>query len=59
MDDGAGFIVGPLTKEDVAAVAPLSTGRTPLLALNFLAGSVSSAGNAARQYARLLVMGRG
>ncbi|MGO9514542.1 MAG: penicillin-binding protein activator [Steroidobacteraceae bacterium] len=45
MDDGAGFIVGPLTKEDVAAVAPLSTGRTPLLALNFLAGSVSSAGN--------------
>jgi uncharacterized protein len=39
--DGAGFIVGPLTKEDVAAVAPLSGGRTPVLALNFLADSIS------------------
>ncbi len=37
--DGAGFVVGPLTKEDVAAVAPLSAGRTPVLALNFLADS--------------------
>jgi outer membrane PBP1 activator LpoA protein len=34
--DGAGFVVGPLTKEDVAAVVPLSEGRTPILALNFL-----------------------
>jgi uncharacterized protein len=39
--DGAGFIVGPLTKEDVAAVAPLSGGRTPVLALNFLGDSIS------------------
>jgi outer membrane PBP1 activator LpoA protein len=43
--DGAGFVVGPLTKEDVAAVAPLSTGRTPVLALNFLADSASPAKN--------------
>jgi outer membrane PBP1 activator LpoA protein len=34
--DGAAFVVGPLTKEDVAAVAPLSHGITPVLALNFL-----------------------
>jgi hypothetical protein len=39
--DGAGFIVGPLTKEDVAAIAPLSAGRTPVLALNFLGDTVS------------------
>ena len=26
IDEGAGFVVGPLTKEDVAAVAPLSSG---------------------------------
>jgi len=46
VDDGAGFIVGPLTKEDVAAVAPLSSaGRTPMLALNFLADSASAAHN--------------
>jgi hypothetical protein len=43
--DGAGFVVGPLTKEDVAAVAPLSAGRTPVLALNFLADSASPARN--------------
>jgi outer membrane PBP1 activator LpoA protein len=43
--DGAGFIVGPLTKEDVAAVAPLSEGRTPVLALNFLAESANPARN--------------
>jgi len=43
LDDGAGFIVGPLTKEDVAAVAPLSSaGHTPILALNFLADSASA-----------------
>jgi uncharacterized protein len=40
IDDGAGFVVGPLTKEEVAAVAPLS-GRTPVLALNFLADSAN------------------
>jgi outer membrane PBP1 activator LpoA protein len=39
--DGAGFVVGPLTKEDVAAVAPLSAGRTPVLALNFLGDAVA------------------
>jgi outer membrane PBP1 activator LpoA protein len=43
--DGAGFIVGPLTKEDVAAIAPLSAGKTPVLALNFLADAVSPARN--------------
>jgi outer membrane PBP1 activator LpoA protein len=42
LDEGAAFIVGPLTKEDVAGVVPLSTGRTPLLALNFLADSVAT-----------------
>jgi outer membrane PBP1 activator LpoA protein len=36
IEDGAGFIVGPLTKEDVAAIAPLVAGRAPVLALNFL-----------------------
>jgi uncharacterized protein len=36
LDDGASFVVGPLTKEDVAAVAPLAAGRAPILALNFL-----------------------
>jgi outer membrane PBP1 activator LpoA protein len=45
MADGAGFVVGPLTKEDVAAVAPLSAGRTPVLALNFLSDSVSAPKN--------------
>jgi len=39
--EGASFVVGPLTKEDVAAVLPLSAGRTPVLALNFLADSMS------------------
>lgn len=45
VQDGAGFVVGPLTKEDVAAIAPLSAGKTPVLALNFLADSVSPAEN--------------
>jgi hypothetical protein len=43
--DGAAFIVGPLTKEDVAAVVPLSGGRTPVLTLNFLSDSTSTPGN--------------
>lgn len=34
--DGAQFIVGPLTKDEVAAVAAVADGRVPLLALNFL-----------------------
>ncbi len=45
IDDGAGFVVGPLTKEDVAAVAAVNTGRTPLLALNFLGDSASATPN--------------
>ena len=40
--DGADFIVGPLTKQDVAAIAPLSSGRVPILALNFLANSIAA-----------------
>jgi outer membrane PBP1 activator LpoA protein len=43
--EGAGFVVGPLTKEDVAAVVPLSGGRTPVLALNFLGESMSTPRN--------------
>src|ERR1700742_428873 len=38
--DGAGFVVGPLFKDEVAAEAPLA-GRIPVLALNFLGDSVS------------------
>ncbi len=45
MQDGAGFVVGPLTKDDVAAIAPLSGGRTPVLALNFLGDSIKAAAN--------------
>jgi uncharacterized protein len=41
ISEGAGFVVGPLTKEDVAAVVPLNAGRTPVLALNFLDDSIS------------------
>jgi hypothetical protein len=39
--DGAGFVVGPLFKDEVAAVAPVTGGRTPVLALNFLGEAVS------------------
>ncbi len=45
ISEGAGFIVGPLTKENVAAIAPLSAGKIPVLALNFLADTVSPARN--------------
>jgi outer membrane PBP1 activator LpoA protein len=42
---GASFIVGPLTREDVAAVADLGTQSIPVLALNFLpAGRTAPAG---------------
>lgn len=34
--DGSSFIVGPLTREDVAAVADLGSQSVPVLALNFL-----------------------
>jgi outer membrane PBP1 activator LpoA protein len=40
MSEGAGFVVGPLTKEDVAAMVPLSGGRVPVLALNFLGDTI-------------------
>jgi outer membrane PBP1 activator LpoA protein len=43
--EGAGFVVGPLTKEDVAAAAPLNGGGTPVLALNFLGESVGTPRN--------------
>jgi uncharacterized protein len=43
--EGAAFIVGPLTKEDVAAVVPLSGGHIPVLTLNFLSDSTSTPGN--------------
>jgi outer membrane PBP1 activator LpoA protein len=52
IDDGAGFIVGPLTKEDVAAVAPLAAGRAPILALNFL-GEATAAPKNMYQFALL------
>jgi len=35
-DDGAQFVVGPLTKDEVTGVAGIADGRVPLLALNFL-----------------------
>jgi outer membrane PBP1 activator LpoA protein len=50
IEEGAGFVVGPLTKEDVAAVVPVNGAKTPELALNFLADSVS-AGNDFYQFA--------
>jgi outer membrane PBP1 activator LpoA protein len=45
LEEGAGFIVGPLTKEDVAALLPVSGGRIPVLALNFLGESTSAPHN--------------
>jgi outer membrane PBP1 activator LpoA protein len=35
--DGAQFVVGPLTKDDVSATADFADGKVPVLALNFLA----------------------
>jgi outer membrane PBP1 activator LpoA protein len=52
VDDGAAFIVGPLTKEDVAAVVPVRAARTPELALNFL-GDTVNAGTEFYQFALL------
>ncbi len=45
VEDGASFVVGPLTKEDVAAIAPLSAGKIPILALNFLSDAVKAGAN--------------
>ena len=36
VQDGAQFIVGPLTKDEVNATADIAEGRMPVLALNFL-----------------------
>jgi hypothetical protein len=52
VDDGAAFVVGPLTKEDVAAVVPVRAARTPELALNFL-GDTVNAGTEFYQFALL------
>jgi outer membrane PBP1 activator LpoA protein len=52
ISDGANFVVGPLTKEDVAAIAPLTAGRAPVLALNYLADGTAAARNL-YQYALL------
>ena len=45
VQDGAGFVVGPLTKEDVAALVPVSSGHTTVLALNFLSDSIAAPHN--------------
>jgi outer membrane PBP1 activator LpoA protein len=37
IDDGAQFIVGPLTKDEVAGIAAIADGRVPVLTLNYLA----------------------
>jgi outer membrane PBP1 activator LpoA protein len=52
VDDGAAFVVGPLTKEDVAAVVPVRAPGTPELALNFL-GDTVNAGTEFYQFALL------
>jgi uncharacterized protein len=52
VDDGAAFVVGPLTKEDVAAVVPVRAAGTPELALNFL-GDTVNAGTEFYQFALL------
>lgn len=36
IDEGAQFIVGPLTKDEVSGAAAIADGRSPVLALNFL-----------------------
>ena len=48
--DGAGIIVGPLTREEVTAAAAYSGPRPPMLTLNAIPGS-AAAGNALYQYA--------
>ena len=57
IEDGAGFVVGPLTKEDVAAVVPVRAVKTPQLALNFL-GDTVNAGHEFYQFALLPVSAR-
>ena len=45
VEDGASFVVGPLTKENVAEVAPLAERSAPLLALNFLSDTATAGHN--------------
>lgn len=45
LSDGAQFIVGPLTKDDVNAAADFADGKVPVLALNFLADGKAAPGN--------------
>jgi uncharacterized protein len=52
VEEGAAFMVGPLTKEDVAAVVPVRAAKTPELALNFL-GDTVNAGTEFYQFALL------
>ncbi len=64
-DEGAQFIVGPLTKDEVSGAATIADGRVPVLALNFLPdGRAAPAGfhqfalvpeDEARQVARRVV----
>jgi outer membrane PBP1 activator LpoA protein len=39
VEDGAGFVIGPLGKENVQSVMAIADGRVPTLALNFLPDS--------------------
>ena len=48
--DGAGFIVGPLTRDDVSVAAAYTGPRPPMLTLNAIVGSIP-AGNALYQFA--------
>ena len=48
--EGAGFIVGPLTREEVAAAASFGGPRPPMLTLNAITGA-APAGNALYQFA--------
>jgi len=49
-DEGAGFIVGPLTRQEAAAAAGYSGPRPPMLILNAITGA-PPAGNALYQFA--------
>ncbi len=45
LDEGAQFIVGPLTKDEVTAAAAIADGRAPVLALNFLPDGTAAPSN--------------
>ena len=42
LDEGAQFVVGPLTKDEVSGAAAIADGRVPVLALNFLPDNSAS-----------------